>query len=142
MQVLYQVDLRGPEVLADMDQCLTGSGDSEDFSYYYTDKIKIFAREIISGCRAHADTIDCAIEDACTNWKLDRMAVVDRNILRIGTYELLFNSDTPPKVAINEAIEMAKNFGHEKSGKFINGVLDKIHRKGNHGKEASGSTTA
>jgi N utilization substance protein B len=63
------------------------------------------------------------------HWHLDRMAVVDRNILRMAVYELLWQSDVPPKVTINEAIEIAKKFGTRESSRFINGVLDRIHKE-------------
>ena len=61
-----------------------------------------------------------------TNWRLERMAHVDRNILRLGSYELIFRKDIPPKVSINEAVELAKKFSGPEAGKFVNGILDKI----------------
>ena len=73
-----------------------------------------------------ADAIDVMIQKASTNWKLERMAVVDRNILRIATYELRHLPDIPPKVSMNEAIEIAKRYGTGDSSSFINGILDKI----------------
>ena len=68
------------------------------------------------------------ITEYTTNWQLKRMAVIDRNVLRAATYELLFREDIPPKVSINEAIDVAKKYGDRDSGKFVNGVLDKINR--------------
>ena len=62
------------------------------------------------------------------NWEIARMAVVDRNILRLGAYELLHEEDVPPKVCLNEAVELAKRFGDEESSKFVNGILDAIHK--------------
>ena len=70
--------------------------------------------------------VDKTISEHATNWTLKRMAVVDRNILRFATYELLFRDDIPPKVTINEAVDIAKKFGDANSGKFVNGILDKI----------------
>ena len=72
--------------------------------------------------------IDSMIAKYATNWQIDRMAVIDRNVLRFAAYELLYNKDIPPKVSINEAIDIAKKFGGPDSGKFVNGVLDKINK--------------
>ncbi len=72
--------------------------------------------------------IDKIISEYATNWKIQRMAVIDRNVLRFATYELLFMEDIPPKVAINEAIDIAKKYGDKDSGKFVNGILDKINK--------------
>jgi len=86
-----------------------------------------FARELIDGCVANRDAVDKVIQDTAENWRLDRMPFIDRNILRLAAYELLFRHDTPPKVAINEAIELAKKYSTENSPTFVNGVLDKIY---------------
>jgi N utilization substance protein B len=79
----------------------------------------------------HRDKIDPLIEKCAPEWPLDQVTVIDRNILRLGIYELLFGNyeDVPPKVAINEAIELAKSFGGESSGRFVNGVLGTIYRE-------------
>jgi len=83
----------------------------------------------VEGTWQHLSEIDAIISQHAANWTLERMAIVDRNILRLGTYELIFLGDTtPPKVAINEAVELAKRFGTVASGKFVNGVLDAIHK--------------
>jgi len=73
-------------------------------------------------------SIDTLIKKHVKNWEIKRMAVVDRNILRMGCFELLFSEDIPPKVAINEAIELAKRFGDIDSPRFVNGILDKIYK--------------
>ena len=73
-------------------------------------------------------SIDALIKKHVKNWEIKRMAVVDRNILRLGCFELLFSEDIPPKVAINEAIELAKRFGDIDSPRFVNGILDKIYK--------------
>ena len=75
----------------------------------------------------HLDEIDEKIAKYTENWQLSRMAVVDRNILRFSVYELLFMDDIPPKVTINEAVNVAKKYSQDEAGKFVNGVLDKIH---------------
>jgi N utilization substance protein B len=85
-----------------------------------------FTERIIRGVEAHREDLDRIIERYASHWKIERMAHVDRNILRIAVYELLYCDDIPPKVAINEAIDIGKKFGSEDSGAFINGVLDRI----------------
>jgi N utilization substance protein B len=85
-----------------------------------------FAKEILEGIKAHAADIDALIEQHSHNWRLDRMQRIDRNVLRIGVYELKFLDDVPKKVTINEAVELAKTFGNEASSAFINGLLDRI----------------
>lgn len=95
----------------------------------FTKEIREFAEELIKGVHENMEKIDKAISEYATNWTLKRMAVVDRNILRYATYELLFRSDIPPKVTINEAVDIAKKFGDANSGKFVNGILDKIGRE-------------
>lgn len=88
--------------------------------------IKEFAAKIIIGTLANFQDIDLTIQSAAKNWKLDRMASIDRNILRFATYELIYEKDIPPAVTINEAIELAKIFSTLESASFINGILDKI----------------
>ncbi|WKZ27423.1 MAG: transcription antitermination factor NusB [Candidatus Paceibacterota bacterium] len=90
-----------------------------------------FVRDLIKGVLAHREALDQIIEKAAPAWPLDQIAIVDRNILRLGLYELLFGdrSAVPPKVAINEAIELAKSFGGEASGRFVNGVLGTVYRE-------------
>ena len=90
--------------------------------------VKEFTELLTSGIEAHLPEIDQKISQYATNWQLKRMAVIDRNILRMGVYELLYAADIPPKVTINEAIELAKKYGDLESGKFVNGILDKIHK--------------
>ena len=85
-----------------------------------------FSERIIRGIEQHQEDLDRIIEQYSSNWKIDRMAHVDRNILRIAVYELLYCDDIPPKVAINEAIDIGKKYGSEDSGAFINGVLDRV----------------
>ncbi len=89
---------------------------------------KDFALSIVKGVMQHREDIDKAITTFAPDWPLPKITTVDRNILRIGTYELLYNFDIPSKVAINEAIELAKTFGGESSGKFVNGVLGAVYR--------------
>ena len=93
------------------------------------DKVRQFANELFQGSIAQLREIDHIIQQHTKNWRLSRMAAVDRNILRLAVYELLWTDDVPPKVAINEAIEIAKKFGTKESSRFINGVLDRIHKE-------------
>ncbi|MBF0217496.1 MAG: transcription antitermination factor NusB [Candidatus Omnitrophica bacterium] len=87
-----------------------------------------FTSALVVGVSKNMDKIDGILSESADNWKLARMAVIDRNILRIACFELLFLPDVPPKVAINEAIDMAKKYGDKDSGKFVNGILDRIKR--------------
>jgi transcription antitermination protein NusB len=95
--------------------------------------VKSFFRQLAGGVLKNREEIDALIDGASLNWRLSRMAVVDRNILRFSVYELLYLSDIPPSVTINEAVEIAKRYGSEESPSFINGILDKISN--NHKKE-------
>jgi N utilization substance protein B len=89
---------------------------------------KDFAKNIVANVLLQRDEIDATISKFAPDWPLDKITTVDRNILRIGTYELVWNDEIPSKVAINEAIELAKTFGGESSGKFVNGVLGAVFR--------------
>jgi len=88
--------------------------------------IRTFATNILNGVIAHQAAIDEKITKYTANYELRRISAVDRNILRMAIYEMLFADDVPPIVAINEAIDIAKKFGTEESGKFVNGVLDRV----------------
>ncbi len=92
---------------------------------------KTFAAELCAGVTKKMPVIDKIIEKAAPQWPIDQISIVDRNILRIGLYELIYEDKkaVPPKVAINEAIELAKNFGGDSSGKFVNGVLGTIYKE-------------
>ena len=100
--------------------------------------VKVFADQLFQGVTAHQEEIDRIIKRYTQNWSTGRMAIVDRNILRFSIYEILYLSDIPSKVTINEAIEIAKNYGNENSGAFINGILDRI--QGDFPKTASNET--
>jgi len=88
-----------------------------------------FAKRIVLGVMEHQREIDRLIEERSEHWRLDRMTIVDRNILRIAIFELLYCSEVPPKVTLNEAIDLGKRFGSEESGNFINGILDRIQNE-------------
>ncbi len=119
LQVLYQLELRGNEVIDEVDSFCVEQGKE--------DEISEFAMKLAKGCIQKIKEIDLEIIGISENWELQRMPVVDRNILRLACYELFYMDDVPPKVSINEAIDLAKKYSTEKSGLFVNGVLDKIY---------------
>lgn len=94
-----------------------------------TQNVRVFGQSLIDGVVANLEPIDERIKSATQNYELHRIAAVDRNILRVAVYEMLFCRETPPVVSINEAIEIAKRFGSEESSRFVNGVLDKIRHQ-------------
>lgn len=88
-----------------------------------------FSEELVNGTLAHLEEIDSRIRQAAEHWKIDRMASVDRNIMRFAVFELLYRDDIPPAVTINESLEIAKKFSSSEAASFINGLLDKIARE-------------
>ncbi|HEY5297201.1 MAG TPA: transcription antitermination factor NusB [Verrucomicrobiae bacterium] len=90
---------------------------------------RLFAEPLIRGVIENRDAIDEKIKSHAQNWELRRIAVVDRNIMRLALYEMLFRDDIPPVVSINEAVDIAKKFSTQDSGKFVNGILDKIRHE-------------
>src|SRR4030042_2929070 len=88
--------------------------------------IRVFSKKLVCGVRENIKYLDSIIRRSSKNWRLERMSVVDRSILRLASYEILFMEDIPNKVSIDEAVELGKKFGSEESGAFINGVLDNI----------------
>lgn len=88
-----------------------------------------FCMELLDGVVGHLEEIDAKLAAAADNWRLPRMATVDRNLLRLGAFEILFLKDTPPAVALDEAIELARRFGSAESSAFVNGVLDRLRRE-------------
>jgi len=87
-----------------------------------------FAESLLSGVRRNRTELDELLSQTANNWSLTRMAVTDRNVLRLGAYEIIY-ADTPPRVAINEAVELAKRFGSKQSAKFVNGILDRFFQQ-------------
>lgn len=85
-----------------------------------------FARELVDGVSTHQDEIDALIGRYAPEWPVEQIALIDRNILRMAIFEILMRNDTPIKVAINEAVELAKEFGSDSSGRFVNGVLGSL----------------
>ena len=93
-----------------------------------SEEVQSFTQTLIKNILFHKKEVDELLEKISANWAPDRMAVIDKNILRLGICELLFDPTTPPKVVINEAVEIAKKFGTEESPDFINGILDKVFK--------------
>lgn len=125
MQVLYQMDITGDNSF----DCLNKFWQTAENPV--EDQIKDFTGELVNGVAENRDQIDKKIIEYATNWQIERMAVIDRNILRISCYELIFRTDIPPKVSINEAVELAKKYSGPEAGKFVNGILDKINPEKN-----------
>jgi N utilization substance protein B len=94
-----------------------------------SDKVRPFGLSLVRGVTGKKSEIDDMLAKTSSNWKLSRMDYVDRNVIRIAVYEMLFCEDIPPSVAINEAIDIGKKYGTEKSGAFINGIIDSIRQK-------------
>jgi N utilization substance protein B len=93
------------------------------------DELRPFCLGLYDGVLAHLEEIDQRLTVSADNWRLPRMATVDRNVLRLGAYELLFAQETPPAVAFDEAIELARRYGSADSASFVNGVLDRLRRE-------------
>ena len=121
LQFLYQWDQRGPEVVDSLTAFVL-QGDPDP-------AVQRFARDLVNGVIEKVADLDKMIIEVAENWEIHRMAVVDRNVLRLSTYELMFMPDIPPKVSINEAIDLAKKYSTAESGAFVNGILDKIRKQ-------------
>jgi N utilization substance protein B len=143
VQFLFQYDLNPPE---DLERALDQFWDSQRAAAIAEDKgaatwgqqvdlppvsademaVRLFADPLIRGTLQHRGDLDTAIRRHAKNWELHRIAAVDRNILRLAMYEMLHRDDIPPVVSINEAVDIAKKFSTQDSGKFVNGILDKV----------------
>ncbi|RUL86935.1 transcription antitermination factor NusB [Tautonia sociabilis] len=88
--------------------------------------LRCYADALIAGVRSHREQLDALIGQVAENWSLERMAAIDRNILRLGAFELLHRPEVPPKVVINEALELAKRYSTAQSSRFVNGILDRL----------------
>ncbi len=126
MQSLYEWDFRGRN-----QEDLSGIVDRNVKEFAAGLEDTTFVSQLVNGVMEHLTELDQIIEKAAPQWPLEQIAVVDRNVLRLGLYELLFGNrdEVPPKVAINESIELAKSFGGDSSGKFVNGVLGTVYRE-------------
>ena len=120
LQVLYQIDITEEPAQDVLDNFWRGLEEAPEAN------VREFTVQLVLGVEDNMRAIDEKISQYATNWHLKRMAVVDRNILRMSCYELAFRDDIPPKVSINEAVELAKKYSGREAGKFVNGVLDRI----------------
>jgi N utilization substance protein B len=118
--MLFQVDLAPTSAAEVFPEFWSGQPASDD--------VRQFAESLVAGVSRHCRGIDRILAAWSENWRLERMAVVDRNVLRMAVYEMVFIADTPAAVVIDEAIEVAKRFGGGESGAFINGILDAVRR--------------
>jgi transcription antitermination protein NusB len=121
LQMLYQIEMGGGKEM-------------ETFSTFWEGKkpnpeARAFAQELVSGTLEHLEAIDAVLRQGLEHWRLPRIAAVDRSVLRLAVFEFLNRPETPPVVVIDEAIELAKRFGGDESGLFVNGVLDGIRKK-------------
>jgi N utilization substance protein B len=143
VQFLFQHDLNPPE---NLEEALAHFWESQGAAAIAEDKgkatwgqphelppptaeeaaVRLFAEPLIRGALEHRDEADAKIRQYAKNWDLQRMAVVDRNVMRLAIYEMLHRDDIPPIVSINEAVDIAKKFSTPESGKFVNGILDKV----------------
>ena len=121
LQVLFQLDITKHDPIkafAQSKEHFLKKGEDDDF-----------AEQIVLGVQEHSQEIDRLIEKYSENWRLDRISLIDRNILRMAIFEFLYCEEIPPKVTLNEAIDLGKRFGTDDSGSFINGILDRIQNE-------------
>lgn len=123
LQALYELDVQGAVAPADALEAAWAASDDEGPR---DDDAHAFALELVQGVRGELEALDALIEKHSHHWRVDRMSRIDRNVLRLGAFELLRREDIPRKVTLNEAVELGKKFGNEESSAFINGLLDKI----------------
>jgi N utilization substance protein B len=121
LQILFQLDIRKEKPSAAVLKHFWAEYDPDE-------EVKAFSEEIVKGTYKHIARINELLHQCAKNWSLDRMAVVDRNVLRMAVYEILYRIDIPTSVTINEAIEIAKKYGTDESGSFVNGILDRAAR--------------
>lgn len=131
LQALYQADIRGVSVSVALNDLWAGLMDGEgleDARPPESEEVE-FAQRLAFGVDERREEIDTLIEECSTNWRLPRMPVVDRNILRMAAFELMTCADIPATVSINEAVELAKRFGSADSRAFVNGIVDRMGRQ-------------
>ena len=122
LQVLYQMDISDGDADESLARFWEARTDPE------SQEVQAYAEKLVKGTLSKLKEIDLLIERSAENWEMKRMAYVDRNILRLATYEMIYLEEIPVKVAINEAVELAKRYGEADSSKFVNGILDRISK--------------
>lgn len=121
IQVLFQMEYTPGDPGESFDRVCESFGPPKD--------VRAYSREVVVGVWEKKADLDRLIRRSSKNWRMERMSLVDRNILRIAIYEVLYRKDVPPKVSIDEAVELGKQYGTEESGAFINGILDHIYNE-------------
>jgi len=121
LEVLYRLDLVGDEPENTIAEILLRKNPSEEAETYL--------RRLVDATMGHQSEIDGVLRRHLTRWRLERLTVLDRAILRLAAAEILYFDDVPPKVSINEAVEIAKKYGDDEAGKFVNGVLDGVYQE-------------
>ncbi|MBA2124200.1 transcription antitermination factor NusB [bacterium Unc6] len=123
LKMLYLLDIDSSVSQIDTDRFW------EDWGAKQAESVCLYTKKLIDGTIKNKQTIDQVIQKRAENWELKRMSFIDRSVLRLATYELLYENEVPPNVVINEAIDIAKKYGEEGSGGFVNGILDKINKE-------------
>lgn len=121
LKILYKIEIGKDSVRESMEDFWSRQEAVPD--------VKDFTEKLVQGTHGNLSGIDSIISKYAENWEIKRIAVIDKNVLRLGIFELLYMDDIPAKVSINEAIELAKKYGDVDSGKFVNGILDKIRKE-------------
>jgi len=131
VQSLYQIEMNGVTALEAVNMVMDEARQDNEIGTDVAELAHIdgFTRELVQGVLDHQQQIDQRLVVYLTGWQVDRLSRVDRQILRLAAYELMYRPEVPPKVVINEAIELAKHFGLEENGKFVNGVLGRMLRE-------------
>lgn len=124
LQILYQIDVTKDKSGPALDNFWQTHSEEEA-----DEEMRSFCCELVKGATENIAQIDSKISQYATNWQLKRMAVVDRNVLRMSCFELMYRDDIPPKVSINEAVDLAKKYSGPEAGKFVNAILDKIKQE-------------
>lgn len=133
LQMLFQIDM-------------AGGAPAEVYPHFWKEheaelEVREFAQGLVEGVIREREALDRVISGSVDNWRIERMAIVDRNILRVAVYELAWLPDTPPVVVLDEAIEVGKKYGSEQSGSFINGILDSVRKRIERGEVPSARST-
>ncbi|MUT66753.1 transcription antitermination factor NusB [Paenibacillus sp. NEAU-GSW1] len=125
---LYQMEMNDVTAAEAVDMLMEEARSENEIGaeFVESDNTDRYVRELVNGVAERKAAIDDMLQQHLTGWQIDRLSRVDRQVLRLACYEMVFRDDVPPKASINEAIELAKHFGTEESGKFVNGVLGKL----------------
>ncbi|EGL16715.1 MULTISPECIES: transcription antitermination factor NusB [unclassified Paenibacillus] len=127
LQSLYQIDMNGVSAAEAVNVAVHEAENDNEAQVDHKEKIMPeYIRELVDGTLSNRERIDQLLAGYLKGWKMDRLSRVDREVLRLAAFEMLFQEDVPPKVVVNEAIDLAKHFGTDDSGKFVNGVLGKM----------------